>query len=432
MDGQPFYRRRDVRIAMGLFAATIAYLLLYKRIPADTILWALVDLGAGVVAFGAGLLLVSQFVLPVTRWPDRRKAFQHLLLYLSGLHGPVIFVENGRPVASRTEGDNPRHGPGVVLVDSVSGVVLASDTAFSRAVGRGVVFTRADEHIVDTVDLRKQSRTLTPPKDPDPAEPGAPREFPTQAITRDGIAVSANITVTFQLIPGHRPSPAGNGMAEPPAFNRDSVFKAVYGKAVSERYNVPWDRLPALIAVDVWRELLLSQDLDSLFEPDRPGTTPLQQLQARVTARLNPPAGSPPTRESIVLAGRGIQVFNVSISGLSLPASVMEKRVEFWKETWQDRAERDAAEREPRIREIRRAGHVDGHTDTAETLTSDLRLALGRGETPSSRAALLMILEGALQLCRRPALFRDAKVLQQLYEWAQNLDERGNPQVPLT
>jgi hypothetical protein len=167
--------------------------------------------GFGLVFAGWLFLLSRQAILPVNGFLDVWRTTWHLFLYTMRLHGRAIFVKDGK--AQVTREDERRVGPGVVVVDFNSAVVLEemilppgflgklrnlgqklllalrlTDRFESpRARGCGVVFTRPRERIRGVVDLRKQFR-LQPE---------------ISAYTREGIVVSTNVTVLFTI--GEKP-----------------------------------------------------------------------------------------------------------------------------------------------------------------------------------------------------------------------------------
>ena len=138
--------------------------------------------GFGLVFAGWLFLLSRQAVLPVNSFLDVWRTTWHLFLYTLRLHGPAIFVKDGKALVTRE--DERRVGPGVVVVDFNSAVVLeemilpsgffAVLKVFSRscfwccvltdrfelprARGCGVIFTRPAERIRGVVDLRRQFR----------------------------------------------------------------------------------------------------------------------------------------------------------------------------------------------------------------------------------------------------------------------------------
>ncbi len=159
------------------------------------------------------LFVMAQFALPVTEWKDRWKAYDRLVLFSHGKHGPAIFVRGGKMNFSRGELDSTK--PGVALVDLSSAVALVQhDDVKSMSLpsieewesarstpakkkgkpayelkepdvkGPGVVFTEQGQKIDDSVDLRKQTRSTDPP---------------VEVYTRNGIKVNSKVTVVFSL-----------------------------------------------------------------------------------------------------------------------------------------------------------------------------------------------------------------------------------------
>ena len=161
------------------------------------------------------LWTVSQFVLPVTQPTDRLNVFIRLLLFLTGRHGPAVFIREGILRGTPEEVQSSR--PGVVFVDLNSALVLEGQSFIAdtggrvtaqerrrrahrgletgsdqpapmqsgmvRVAGPGIVFTEAGERIRGVVSLRRQFRI----------------QLNTHSITRDGFEVSAHIVAIFSL-----------------------------------------------------------------------------------------------------------------------------------------------------------------------------------------------------------------------------------------
>jgi hypothetical protein len=160
-------------------------------------------LGIGLVWL---MLVCTQAVLPVHSFQDIARTALHLLFYIFRLHGPAVFVKDGRVLETK---EDTRDGPGVVVVDFNSAVVLEErvppfgfgrdleDLSHSvmqlfgladapespRVHGPGIVFTRKRERRRGAVDLRKQfhmARNIS-------------------GYTRDGIEVLANVWAIFTV-----------------------------------------------------------------------------------------------------------------------------------------------------------------------------------------------------------------------------------------
>jgi hypothetical protein len=161
----------------------------------------------GLISFQALLPITDFFKDSFRCLQEAYRASWHLLLHVVHWHGPAIFVKDG--IQNSTIEDQKREGPGVVVVDFNSAVVLEErnlppginrifwliglkilelmnliDSHESpRVRGPGIVFTRPRERIRGVVDLRKQFRM----------------EFKVPCYTREGIELKANVLAMFTI-----------------------------------------------------------------------------------------------------------------------------------------------------------------------------------------------------------------------------------------
>lgn len=284
---------------------------------------ALFVVGTNVFVFVASYLIVlfwkAQFTLPVRGLQKRWMSFWRLFLYdlpLVRLHGPAIFVKEGKPIANEEELESVK--PGVALVDQYSAIVLEHERgARVRSAGAGVVFTQKGERAIGFVDLRNQFRSR---KD-------------VSGSTGDGIEVTTNVSISFtvgqdpeilnvtkindrwmviqfkdnqqsgmeikslsdeldvddqQEIDAFYPSirvwiPGVARQTLPPfAFEAARVEKAVYSRA---RHAVgggigEWTELPLDIAVSIFRNKLSRQLYEELYLPADPDNYPMKTFKA--------------------------------------------------------------------------------------------------------------------------------------------------------
>ncbi len=290
----------------------------------------LVYLVVDALIFGIGMVVwlafFAQFILPVSHFRERQKIFDRLTAHLAGGHGPAIFVKDGVPILRKDE--EKKKEPGVMWLDSASALQLRATTKFTRAIGPGVHFTENGEYIAGVVDLHTQSQGLGPfakdkPFDPKPESISQEeydaiqrRRNETSGLTRDGIEVVPNVNVSFKIdaepVEGEGP---GSRFADlKPTVGKDGkiieeaspVFKAIAGEGINpnlldkppEKQLVAWNRLPALIAADLWREYISKFTLRDLFTPDfeippdKPA--PLQPALHETTALYEPITASTP------------------------------------------------------------------------------------------------------------------------------------------
>ncbi len=394
-------RRRRFWTGAGLFVVVAAGIAAYAFPPWPSPLNWVFDLLAFGVTFAAGLMIISQFVLPVQTEAERRKVFDHLMNFASGSTGPILFVKDGKMVGRKEE--MRRYGHGVALVDPVSAVVIeraaavrwrfpladadarsrlprpaGAGPALVRAAGPGIVFISPGERIVATLDLRRQSRGAA-----------------AQGLTRDGIECGAHVSVTFGLDPDpDRRAAAEAGAAQPyeraernlPAypFNAGSAFRAVYGVALGEKQSIEWTDLPLMVAVERYRDVLSEYRLDDLFQSTRPDSYPFADFVARVNRVV---------KDAPVLRERGLIVYSVGIGDLKLPREVVNQRIRSWQARWQKATiQQEAAAETQALRTESR-----WQAEAQQMIFKDIQQLLGATDDPVARKALSLMLIKALQ-----------------------------------
>ena len=410
------------------------HLVFLRKDPSETdFRTILIDLDLGLLTTLIMTTLTAQFVLPVEKPAERMAAVRRLLGHALGERGPVMYIHEGQAI--KAHGESVRTGPGVFLVDHASAVVFRTDTAFTRAAGPGVIFTRPGERLAEALDLRRQERRLVlrqaPGQNEEKEEVQAER---TQAITRDGIQVGADVSVEFMLDPGHEAEPReGRNPEKPPyEFHRQAVERAVYGHVFSEFEDIPWSELPLRMALDLWREEVKSWNLDDLLE--RGGDqSPLQRMQLAILTKMRTSDeidGSEnsvqTSREASILQSRGIRVLDVRLRNLQVPPEIQAERQLQWRERWSGSVQESLREASEQIDQHRRMGEHEANGYISEKLNHTLSEALNRGQNPSRRETLNLILADAIRMLNDDRLNPEAKTLagrlQSLLEGMSGMD----------
>jgi hypothetical protein len=394
---------RRVWYGAGLLVLAAATVGLYLLEPWPGVASLIVD---GVLLFAVyvtGLIIISQFVLPVQTMGDRYQVLNYFFSYGFGGGGPIVFVRDGKLVARKEElGDQQ---PGVAVLDSASAIVLersfaAAGSPLVEARGPGVVFIQGGQRVVATLDLRKQSRGLT-----------------TKALTKDGLEVTASVSITFGLSP--EPKDVAPAISEPLGRNRparifdpERCFRAVYGSALGgDRQPVSWTELPAEVATECFRDAMAEHTLDSLFLPTvkNPNHYPFADFQKRVADAV---------KESGILADRGIIVFSVGVSLPKLPREVLNQRVRAWRTSWQLASTRRMAAVNSEA--IKTRGHYRARAQ--EQIINDLKAALAENPNQSKQALALILTRSLQTAAQDPATRKQLSqevltTIEQLQEW---------------
>ncbi len=381
---------------------------IYRTLLIDLDLLLLVALGM--------VALTAQFVLPVESASDRIAVMRRLLGHALGELGPVMFIQEGQAIEAH--GESKRVGPGVFLVDPASAVVFRTDTAFTRAAGPGVIFTKPGERLAEALDLRRHERKI--PGDAQPVEEAGDESRPlrSRAITRDGIPISADIVVEFMLDPGHEAEPReGRNPEKPPfEFHRPSAERAVYGHVFSEFEDVPWTELPLRVVVDLWREEIKRWSLSELLEHSE-GRGALEQVREAILSKLQPsdyPGADDDvaiSREASIIQSRGIRLLDLKLRNLRVPAEIQAERQLQWRERWSGAIQDDLADATEQVERYRRQGSQDANQLLAASLTDSLEDLLSAGQSPERRDTLNVIIADAIRMLNDEDLLPESRSL---------------------
>lgn len=417
-------------------------------------------IGVDFILFCAGLIawpfFFSQFVLPVRNTRQRFQAYLHLLRYLFARHGAAVRIENGKVIQAGRESERKRHG--VLLLDAASAGVLRTSTAFTRPVSPGLHFLNDDprqksaEYLSGAISLQPQVRSIGPAEREDPFSSRLrgeseeeyrarqERRWETSGLTRDGIEVIPNISVTFRL--DADPGQGGCGYG----YNEVSVWRAITAEGVDPslavddaRRQVSWEWLPTRLAADIWREYLRMFTLEELFQETRSGKTArdlildmtLQRLTQAKPDELNEFGQLTGKRitspEHVLLMRRGLRVLSINIHRMRLPAAVDEQITRRWESSWLDRARQEGSLLETQRSYTRELGARRAQADLAASASQfavPARETLVQPQAPEGPALLKSLVEGTLALCvRDPQLHQRIPVekagLVELLAWLQ-------------
>lgn len=482
-ENPPFWRHPKWQIVMAVIGGLLLYSFLTWRLGgAEKNNGAII---LDVLLFYSGLvfwfLFFSQFVLPVQRLSERRMVFQRLFRYLLGDHGPALFIESGDE--PRVHGKElQKEGPGIALLDAASAAMLRTPVRYTRPVGPGVAFTGRNalvnaetETVASTVDLHHKFEKIGPypgedpfvdKKELDPAKYDAIQKNRTQTsgLTRDGIEIVPSITIFFKIDtqPGRGNTQFG--------YDEEAVRKACISEGIDpESYSnetkrkVSWDKLPGLLAADLWREALVHFTLDELFrelptnpnysgdifwnKPDKGRYTGLEFIIYYINQQMTQEKVSqidsfgrvivnvdPFDRVEKLLVfseayrqlhNRGVRVEKVTISYLHMRKEVEDQIERQWESTWLQRAMAERELLDQQFSEARDRSRRTAQRDFANAAVQYLQ-RLPPGIAHTEKDILTALADGTLSLMKSEGRLhkRSANEITQmneLLEWLQRI-----------
>ena len=367
-----------------LFGLGLDYTNVFVLAAAGFIL--IVDIVAANFILDRLVYFFSQFILPVQTPEDRQEIHARVSAF-DGKRGPTLFVKNGRLI--KHEGEMKKKGPGVIVLDTASAVVLQTDTEIIGAAGPGIRFTRGKETITreEGVDLRAQWQFigplatdqpfLNPTSLSNPQKEGdsqSRRYQQTVGLTRDGFEISPTISIKFRIKHNPEKTASESGVISQYGYNAQAVLNAVtrevieLGTVDNKRIRMEWHRLPAHLVVNLWREYVRKFKLEDLFKAE--GVSGLQTIEQMINRRMQRPfvvalddTGIPETGEALPsleyeqLEARGLEVLSVRIHNVLFEKSIEEQIIKNWNTEWMKIARREEDLLNEREKLIETAAH---------------------------------------------------------------------------
>lgn len=256
---------------------------------------------------------------------------------------------------------------GVGLVESHEVVALTRDVEFRRGVGPGFVRLAADETVTDKVDLRLQCRAAS-----------------VNAVTRDGIPVTTEVTVWFRV----RPPAWEREPRLPYPYDERSIFDVFYARTLTdEQRELAWADQVLPQAVNLTVVELARVKLDGLYRVNNLDVEPLLDLAEVVQRNLFDE-----------FERKGVKIVDVALAAIAVPEGVMAQRLGQWQAGWQARI------RERREKYLgREIGRIDRETaqiqmEVVAELVDNIALLRDSGNHPinqSIASRLMRLLEDA-------------------------------------
>ncbi len=295
----------------------------------------------------------SQFVLPIQNPKHRREIYNRVRVFETGERGPTLFVKNGKVIMH--EGENEKQGPGLIVIDSASAIVLRTDSEIKETAGPGIKFTKPKEYVAGSVDLRAQLQFIGPLPDDQfnsDSTKARTRHEATSGLTRDGFTVTPSISIKFSIKkPLNNNIPTESGVYSGYGYDESAVKNAVTREVMSldshgNPVRMEWNKLPAHLVVNLWREYIRKFKLSDLFTIGA-AENGLQIIESMINKRMKNPEVAQlddtgtrmntmqPSMEFKQLQERGLEIMEVHIKNILFDKALEDKIIDQWRADWQ-------------------------------------------------------------------------------------------------
>jgi len=377
---------RKVFSGIGAFLQTPTGVIVTANVIWQVVVWAMEISTTGVVYYVVSALIFgldvfvavtlrdqlihffSQFVLPIQNPKYRQDIAARVKNFETGSRGPALFVKNGQVILH--EGESKKRGAGLIVLDTASALVLRTDTEIKDTVGPGIKFTKGNEYIAGSVDLRAQWQFIGPLATDQPfLNPiSAPKEYnetqnrrqQTGGLTRDGFEIFPTISIRFSIKRPTQKVPTESGVTSHYGFDADAVRNAItrevvqLGASENTKVRLEWNQIPAHLVVNIWREYIRKFKFSDLFNPvDGNGASGLQVIEDAINRRVKQPnvealdetgARTGEWVESLEfkqLQSRGLEIMDVRIHNVLFEKTLEDQITEQWSAEWLNIAKKE-------------------------------------------------------------------------------------------
>lgn len=293
----------------------------------------------------------SQFILPIQNPQHRKEIYSRVKSFEQGQRGPTLFIKNGEVIMH--EGEDKKRGPGLIVLDTASALVLRTDSEIKDTAGPGIKFTKPNEYIANSVDLRTQTQFIGPlPEDQSDSDEADERRESTVGLTRDGFEVAARLSIKFSIIkpPKNNLTTTESGVTSNYGYDENAVRKAItremmYFDSDGNPEQMGWNKFPVHLVVNLWREYIRKFKMSELFSTGSTETG-LQLIEAMLNKRVKNPelvdlddtgTRMSEMRDSLEfrqLEERGLEIIEIHIHNIAFDNAVEGKIIEQWKADW--------------------------------------------------------------------------------------------------
>ncbi|MCJ7736759.1 MAG: SPFH domain-containing protein [Anaerolineae bacterium] len=353
-----------------------AVLISDEPLQLDRISSTYLNLGRDMIPAALGLVaafvLTACFVTELYGLKTWSAGAQHMIRCMFGAptHSPMIRVAQGRAQADTDHILVRVGGPGKVITYNNSAAQLEQGGRLTRIVPPGITVTLEPfERIRDTLDLRPMRW-----------------QFQVEALSKDGIEVTVEVDVIFQInTKGYSPTAKTPFPAVPSA-----IFRAATARVMRHPENdepddsLDWaQRLILDEAHECLRTTISHYALDALVGIERIyNQHPRQIIQSQLRESLLEPA-----------AALGAQINDVRVGSIKVGDKIAEQWLEVWGQEWQNKAlklEKDGEAQRERARERAKA---QAQAELIVEITHALDVASSQNTRISSEILAMQLLE---------------------------------------
>lgn len=257
------------------------------------------------------------------------------------------------------------------VLPSRQAAIVARRQRGNHAEGPGLIILRKGEQILQVFDLRPQIRQLT-----------------TGATTRDGILLDVAMTITFQT--RHRAASASGDRNEPDdlPYPYDGAALMMMAKSASivDGEKRPWTERVTAQATALLSARIGRYTLDQLIAGG--SRRPLDEIATNIKSELEQPWA-----DGLQNPASGLEILDVTVAPLELPAEIINRRTATWQINWQNRISQEIVIGDIEARTTYQRARAQAQVENIERLLLNIEAMRGQGGAELQEIILLRLME---------------------------------------
>lgn len=295
-------------------------------------------------------------------------------------------------------------GPGSVIIEKDTAVVLERGGRLTRVEGPGFAALEPFETIYDIIDLRPKRRV-----------------YKIDAMTKEGILISWPVDVQYKIADNDQEPSA----KVPHPFSREAIFQAATGtwrREIGRLQDMDWEGQIIISHTEgILRSILAQWSLDELTGP-----TETDRLDAREA--IESELGQKLCQEAPKL---GAKILQVKLDTLRVTDEVTEQWIQDWKDRWQQWSEDQLTYRKAKDIQIYEPKKAEAELMLIDALSSELQKLDSEQDIVSVVLMRLLAALGQAHIEGESNIFLPAEALGMLEKLEHFLDDHnGKIQQP--
>jgi regulator of protease activity HflC (stomatin/prohibitin superfamily) len=363
------------------------WLRLQEYLPASDLLLAPLDPFVGPLAEILHFRIIRIFVPLIVGWwlakwmvttllqsfyelPDRNaaRALLKRLEASSQPNLPGVGVSRADFAEEREKNDLLRlGGPGRIMVGLGDAVVTERNARFERTLGPGVHALGRFEYPKAVIDVRPQERETVV----------------EGLITSDGIELSAEISVTFEVSRGDQVPTR----EEPFPFDVEAVRRLAYARTnVGDGQVSSWERVVPGITGGKLKDIIAEYKLDELILPDDSPMDMHRRLHMEMERRAR-----------AALRNFGVELRGARLGRLELDESITSQYEDYWQAYWKKQSRLKQADGEAAALEEREIARAEAEAVMIQAIVEAVQRARQSGQVVDLKEVVALRLVEALE-----------------------------------